>query len=683
MFFDQIKRNSKRSRRENGLYFGSLIVAIVSFYILLSLEEQDVMTFLKTMESDAVQKLLLLIPMVYMLSLFFIFFLVYFASRYQLQRRSHEFGIYQMLGMKRSTLFSMLMGETILNSVIALLIGIPAALFLTELISLAMAKLVGLGIIGHHFRLSIPGLAGTVAGFLAVQLLAMLILSFSMSCKEPIQLLKDEKESSQKILSAKTGWLALIFGIILLLVAYGLGIFLLSSLSQVITLTILVTGILGTFLLFKGLGTFIGRLVRRKSKYSTGLYTFTGRQLQENVLNQSKSLAVSSLLILLAMICVSFGVGAAMGSGVSANRTTDFSFQGNQTEIEKVLNSEEIKPYVHSYYPMYIDHLRTHNNDDDNGHEFSWSGLKAAVESLPDSLTKQGLLENLSDSNYPYLISLGSYNNLLKTTGKQEITLAPGEVALYSSGQFQSVVQDFQQALQKQAFVTIDGVKYPVAKQIQSDNLVADRSITIMEGLIVPDEMYKALIEDKEPFCWNMVMKPEYIQENGLMQGMNHVNSLLSKTGIEYESYLKSMGRQLFYVVGGSYLTLYIGVLFLIIANTVLGLKFLMQQRSTRQRYETLLTLGAKEDEICASARTQIRMFFGLVISAAVVSSVFGIWAMFTSFLRLPNPAGIHRIIPIAGGAMILFVLLELIYIRVIEGASDKEIRGINITDRG
>jgi putative ABC transport system permease protein len=424
---------------------------------------------------------------------------------------------------------------------------------------------------------------------------------------------------------------------------------------------------LGIFLLFKGLGTFIGHLVRKKSKYSAGLYTFTGRQLQENVLNQSKSLTVSSLLVLLAMICVSFGVGGAIGSGASVNRTTDFSFQGSQIEVEKVLNSEEIRPYVHSYYPMYIDSLRSHNSDVDKGHEFSWSGLRAAVESLPDSSTKQGLVDNLADRNHPHLISLGSYNNMRKTTGMQEIILAPGEVALYTAGEFVYALGEFQRALQKQAFVTIDGVEYPLVDQLQSDNLVADRSINIMLGLIVPDEMYKAMAEDREPFCWNMVMKPEYIKENGLMQGMQYVNSLLSKTGIEYESYLKSMGRQLFYVVAGSYLTLYIGVLFLIIANTVLGLKFLMQQRSTRGRYEALLTLGAKEDELCASARTQIRMFFGLVISTAVVSSIFGIWAMFTSFLRLPNSEAIHKIIPIASGALVLFVLLEIIYIRVIE----------------
>ena len=120
MFFNQIIRNSRRSRKENGLYFGSLIVSVVAFYVLLSLGQQDVMTFLKTLESDAVRKLLALIPIVYVVSLFFVFFLVYFSNRYQMQRRNHEFGIYQILGMKRSRLFSMLMGETLWNSLIAL-----------------------------------------------------------------------------------------------------------------------------------------------------------------------------------------------------------------------------------------------------------------------------------------------------------------------------------------------------------------------------------------------------------------------------------------------------------------------------------------------------------------------------------------------------------------------------------
>ena len=73
MFFKQIRRSAARNRKGNGLYFASLIIAIIAFYTLLSLESQDVMRFLKTIESDAVGKLLNLLPIVYGVSLFFVF----------------------------------------------------------------------------------------------------------------------------------------------------------------------------------------------------------------------------------------------------------------------------------------------------------------------------------------------------------------------------------------------------------------------------------------------------------------------------------------------------------------------------------------------------------------------------------------------------------------------------------
>ena len=45
----------------------------------------------------------------------------------------------------------MLLAEDLVGSVLALLIGLPVAVLLSELISLTTAKLVGMGIIGHHF----------------------------------------------------------------------------------------------------------------------------------------------------------------------------------------------------------------------------------------------------------------------------------------------------------------------------------------------------------------------------------------------------------------------------------------------------------------------------------------------------------------------------------------------------
>ena len=93
MFFQFIRQNGKRSRRENGLFFVSLLVSIVAFYIILSLPQQDVMLFLKQMESAAVNRLLSLIPVFYGFSLCILFFLIYYASKFELDRRRHEFGV--------------------------------------------------------------------------------------------------------------------------------------------------------------------------------------------------------------------------------------------------------------------------------------------------------------------------------------------------------------------------------------------------------------------------------------------------------------------------------------------------------------------------------------------------------------------------------------------------------------
>ena len=76
MFFNLAWRNSKRSRNENLIYFLTMVTAVAAFYIVLSLGAQDVIRFLSSLESDAVERLLTnLLPTVYVCALLFVFFL--------------------------------------------------------------------------------------------------------------------------------------------------------------------------------------------------------------------------------------------------------------------------------------------------------------------------------------------------------------------------------------------------------------------------------------------------------------------------------------------------------------------------------------------------------------------------------------------------------------------------------
>lgn len=125
MFFNLAWRNSKRNRSENLIYFLTMVTAVATFYIVLSLGSQDVMRFLEEIESDAVNRLLtMLMPTVYLFSLLFVFFLVIFANKYQLECRSRELGLYLMFGMTKRHLFIQIMAEGLITSLLALLGGL-------------------------------------------------------------------------------------------------------------------------------------------------------------------------------------------------------------------------------------------------------------------------------------------------------------------------------------------------------------------------------------------------------------------------------------------------------------------------------------------------------------------------------------------------------------------------------
>ena len=80
MFFSIAWRNAKRSRSENLIYFLTMVTAIATFYIVLSLGEQDVMRFLSELESDAVDRLLTNLVLVPRNFWTYIWFYLYFFS---------------------------------------------------------------------------------------------------------------------------------------------------------------------------------------------------------------------------------------------------------------------------------------------------------------------------------------------------------------------------------------------------------------------------------------------------------------------------------------------------------------------------------------------------------------------------------------------------------------------------
>ena len=90
-------------------------------------------------------------------------------------------------------------------------------------------------------------------------------------------------------------------------------------------------GFAGTLLFFYGL-RYIFNLIIKSGKRDRRLHVFNARQLQENVVRQSGTMAVSSLLILGALCCFGAGVAIAVYYGQSDPHVLDYTFIPEYTD---------------------------------------------------------------------------------------------------------------------------------------------------------------------------------------------------------------------------------------------------------------------------------------------------------------------------------------------------------------
>lgn len=674
MFFNMVLKNSRRDRKENGLLYVSLIVSIAAFYIILSLENQDVIVFLKTMESDAVNRLLLLMPVLYAVSLFLLFFLVYFAGRYQFEKRNHEFGMYLMLGLPRRKLCSMLIAEEVWGSVVSLGVGLPIAIFIAEMISIITAKVVGLGIIGHRFSVSFGAVIWTIAGYILIRMTALLILSGSIVKKEVTQLLAQTQDKKHLKHSSRTTVMKLLLGIGLLAAAYGTAIVgqaWTSVKSMGITIAL---GICGTFLVFHGGGILFDIILHRR-KNKNGLEIFTFRQLQEHVFFKSNALAVSSLLILMALCCFGFGISVSFHSSSQSQHVLHYTFQGEEARIKSELAKLKLNGCMNEIFDVKIGRLSMTDED-----SFGIADLMTAVAKQKDGRERDILLNNLQYFDDPHLISLSGYNRVLDLAGKEKLSLGENQAALYNGMEFSTdnTADILANVLKDSLKVTMAGEEIELVHKLYRDNIVTDRSINLSFALIVPDAMFSRLAaEENVEHYYNGVLKDEFVKKHGLMQAVMQVNEKLNETDLTYESYIQNMGRQLFYSVAGSYTTIYLAIIFLIIANTVMGVQFLMQQQKTQRRFQTIIRLGCGFKELCKSAGKQIKWYFSFPITVAVIGSIFGIRALVSGIGSASIKADADSLVLLTIPVILLLCVVECCYITAVIKMSRRHLYGL------
>ncbi|MFR3063508.1 MAG: hypothetical protein ACLTL6_16390 [Holdemanella porci] len=288
-------------------------------------------------------------------------------------------------------------------------------------------------------------------------------------------------------------------------------------------------------------------------------------------------------------------------------------------------------------FEMKVGHIRT----TEDYQECLQHGCCYGISSEPAPVGRSGCpSEHSWLCHDPYLICLSDYNRLLELSGKPVIKLSEDEAAVYIGSDFTTVNRTamLNDILTEQPETELVGSPIYLTGEVQSVNLITDRSITLSFALILPDEAFFYHTQGMYDTYVNAVLSEQAMEGNSLMTAYSDLNEKLDKIGIEYESYLQNMGRQLFYTVASIYITLYLAIVFLVVANTIVGVQFLMSQQKTGRRYQTLIRLGATYESLCQSAGKQIAWFMGLpVLVAGCQQSVWSQSVVYRDTL-VPNP---------------------------------------------
>ena len=312
--------NVRRAGRDYLVYLLTLTLGVTVFYAfntismqvdIAGIDEKGLAQVMGSMLGD----------LTYFLAGVMAFLMVY-ANNFIMKRRKKEFGLYQVLGMGRGRVATIMALETVIVSVGAFVAGIVLGVGLSQLMTFFTASLFKTQIANFHFFFSVHAFSLTLACMLVMFVLTLLLNLRAVRRTKLIELMGAERRNES--IKTRNPWIAIaIFavGVVLVGVAYyrllrdGFPLTatdskLQEAMTQFGITTAMVT--VGTFALFWGLsGMLIKLLQSLRGVYWRGLNMFIVRQLAAKVNTVCFSMGVIAMLLFLALTSVTCGMSIA------------------------------------------------------------------------------------------------------------------------------------------------------------------------------------------------------------------------------------------------------------------------------------------------------------------------------------------------------------------------------------
>ena len=526
------------------------------------------------------------------LFLFFIYFISY-SSKFFIEQRKKEFGIYTFMGVENKKIALLFAGEGLLIGIIALIGGIFGGILTNKLFLMALVKISNLNKV-MKFEISYSAIIDTSCIFIAILIIVFI--------KEYITLLKTD---ISKLINAthiyqsdnsKNKTLQGLLGLIIILLAYVLIIYYkkFNIMFAVAIMATVIMVILGTVLLFKGFFTFIvGKLIDNKSFLYKNTNILSYNNIIFRIRDNNKVLAQITILITccLTALTVSLATRTIFTDSKKDDYPYSIMYEGNLNDkvVEKALIQSKEK----------ID-------------------FKLDTKIIPLK-TKLAYINEADLISYSQVKKILNYRNLDNENKFLETDLKNNEaILLIPKSMINAFNFNVNINLGNEKIKIIDSYSMNLFGRMRNDQ----------GTIIVNDNTYNTLkkqLKEKEINISSITLKnfdnskeiSKYIKENSKLQ----VYSVDNFDDSSY-SFINAI-----YFIG-----MFLALVFIVSVGSIMYFKCISDASKDKERFDTLRKIGTSEEYINKSIYKQIGIFFLFPAIVSIIHSAVASYAVTNLF---------------------------------------------------
>ena len=574
---------------------------------------------------------------------------LFYTNSFLMKRRQKELGLYNILGMGKGNIASVLFFETLFVALITLVFGLALGVLLSKLTLLLLCKLIGFAV-PYGFEISVKGIIYCVCLFCGIFLLILVSNLVRIKLSNPIELLHGGNVGEKE---PKTKWILAILGVLSLGAGYYIAIVTEAPLQAIMLFFVaVVLVIIGTYLLFTASSIALLKRLRSRPNYYYKTKNFipvSGMiyRMKQNAVGLANicTLATMVLVMVSGTVCLYLGTEGALKTAyptdiiVETGNPTGNARDNLKVAIAKAVSESGLEMTNISDF-CYLDFAAT-RKDSDFGNDFT-------------------SYVNTDDNAYVFFLSASEY----KRFSGETVTLAPTEALAFAKN---SKIDDS---------FTIFGKSFEITRWLERFPSVSQKASVVSENyfFVVSDETFNEINagQTSNVISWyyGFDVGGTLEQQTACRDAVDAAigNALISIDGTDMGSYTsasvssRAAYKDGFYSMYGGFLFLglFLGLVFIIATVLIIYYKQLSEGYDDKERFEIMQKVGLSRPEIKKAIHSQILVVFFLPLGMAVIHIAFA-FKMITKLLLIFNLTNVTLFAICTLGTVAVFALIYAI----------------------